>query len=134
MSVLWASTASVALDGPMLSAIDRRREPSMTLVKRTEPDYPEEALRLGICGTVIAELLIDKLGLPRKIQIVKGPRLLAGAVEGMLHQWRWEPYRLNGEAVEIDMMIAMNFELPHTIPASSPQSDTCPVAQLIFFP
>ena len=119
MSVLWASIASLAMDGPMLDEIDRHREPSMTLVKLIEPVYPEEALRLGIRGTVIAELLISKQGLPRKVLIVKGPMLLAAAVDSVLQQWRWKPYRLNGEAVEIDMMIAINFELPHTILESS---------------
>lgn len=115
MSVIWASVASLAMAEPMVRRVDLRREPSMTLLKLVEPAYPEEALRLGIRGTVIAELLIDKQGLPRKIQIIKGPDALAGMVESTLQQWRWVPYRLNGEAVEIDMMIAMNFEPPPAI-------------------
>jgi hypothetical protein len=112
MSVLWASIASLAMEGPMLDEMDRHHEPSMKLLKLIEPAYPEEALRLGIGGTVIAELLINKRGLPQKVQIVKGHFILAGAVNNVLHQWRWKPYRLNGEAVEIDLMIAMNFETP----------------------
>lgn len=112
MSVLWASIASLVMDEPMLDEMDRHREPSMQLLKLIEPAYPEEALRLGVRGTVIAELLIDKRGFPQKIQIVKGHFILADAVNSVLRQWRWKPYRLNGEAVEIDLMIAMNFELP----------------------
>jgi TonB family protein len=112
MSVIWASIASLAMAEPMVRRTDLRREPSMSLLKLVEPVYPEEALRLGVRGTVIVELLIDKQGLPQKIQIIKGHSILAAAVNGALHQWQWKPYRLNGEVVEIDMMIAMNFELP----------------------
>lgn len=127
MSVIWASVASVAMAEPMLRRADLRRQPSVSLLKLVEPVYPEEALRLGVRGTVIVELLIDKQGLPQKIQIVKGHSMLAAAVDGVLRQWRWKPYRLNGEAVEIDLMIAMNFELPQAILESS---GTQPCAQL----
>ena len=72
--------------------------------------YPEEAQRRGIRGTVVIEFLIDKKGLPHTIRVLKGHPTLASAVSQAVQQWRWRPYRRNREAVELEMMIAVNFE------------------------
>ena len=56
------------------------------------------------------EFLIDKKGLPSTIRTIKGHPMLAVAVTQAVAQWRWKPYRRNGETVELEMMIAVNFE------------------------
>ncbi|MBZ5508722.1 MAG: energy transducer TonB [Acidobacteriia bacterium] len=113
MSVLCISVASVALaeTGPR-SASQRHSsgKPTLKLHKMVEPIYPEAALKNGIRGTVVVEVLIDKQGVPQAVHALRGDPTLVNTVSQAIQQWRWQPYRLNRQAIAVEMMIAVNFE------------------------
>jgi protein TonB len=46
------------------------------------------------------------------IKRVSGDALLAHAAIDAVKQWKYKPYYLNGEPVEIDTEIRVNFKLP----------------------
>lgn len=81
------------------------------LVYTVNPVYPPEARRKGIQGKVVFSAIIDKDGTVKKLKAVLGPRELIDAAAAAVQQWRYKPYMLNGEPVEIDTTITVNFKL-----------------------
>ena len=64
-----------------------------------------------IHGEVVLTALIDKDGNIENLQIVSGHPLLAPAAINAVKQWRYKPYLLNGQPVEVETTITVNFEL-----------------------
>jgi protein TonB len=81
------------------------------LVKKVPPDYPEDAKNDHVQGTVALKVIVDKQGNVANIQVVSGPeRLAPAAIEGV-KQWKYKPYLLNGNPVEVGTQVQMNFTL-----------------------
>ena len=74
------------------------------------PEFPAEAEKPGLRGTVVIQALIDKTGAAQKISLVRGDPVLAKAALKAVQQSRWQPYLFNGQPVEIEMIIGWNFE------------------------
>ena len=81
------------------------------LVYDVAPKYPPEAGRERIEGTVVLMAVIGKDGTVRDVRVESGLALLAQAAIEAVKQWRYRPYLLNGEPVEIDSQITINFNL-----------------------
>jgi len=64
----------------------------------------------AIAEGVDVKLTIDRQGIPRDLQVTKGDPLVARAVLEALRQWRWKPYKLNGEPVEVESSVYIRFE------------------------
>ena len=82
------------------------------VIKKISPDYPAQARQLRIEGTVQLEATIAKDGSVSNLKVVGGHPILARAAVEAVKQWKYRPYLLNGQAVEIDTQIAVNFKLP----------------------
>jgi protein TonB len=80
-----------------------------TLVHYVKPVYPAPAVAAHITGQVNLHALIAKDGTIESLQLVSGHPLLARAALDAVKQWRYRPYILNGEAVEVETQIAVNF-------------------------
>ena len=52
-------------------------------------------------------------GLPGSLKVISGDLVLAHAASEAVKQWRYKPYYLNGEPVEIQTQITVNFKLPN---------------------
>ncbi|HEU4414836.1 MAG TPA: energy transducer TonB [Candidatus Angelobacter sp.] len=113
MLVLCVSSANLAFSGSSAVSEPGHSDPKprLKLRKRVEPVYPEQARMDGLQGTVVVELLVNKQGEPEALHTLRGDPVLARAVTEAVLQWRWQPYRLNRNAVAVDMTIAVNFEL-----------------------
>jgi TonB family protein len=82
------------------------------LIHQVYPVYPSEAERKRIQGTVVLKAVIGKDGIIRDIQVVNSPSDdLSRAAKEAVAQWRYRPYSLAGELVEIDTTINVNFRL-----------------------
>jgi TonB family protein len=81
------------------------------LFKRVAPIYPADARRNNIHGTVILHALIAKDGTVHDLEVVSGPPELTRAAMGAVEQWRYTPYLLKGEPVEVHTTIQVNFNL-----------------------
>jgi periplasmic protein TonB len=81
------------------------------LVYDVAPKYPPEAGRERIEGIVVLVAVIGKDGTVRDVRVESGLPLLAQAAIEAVKQWRYRPYFLNGEPVEIDSLITINFKL-----------------------
>jgi protein TonB len=81
------------------------------LVNRVEPKYPTIAIAAHISGTVHLRAIISKDGTVRELEVVDGNPLLAQAALVAVQNWRYQPTRLNGEPVEVETYVTVNFVL-----------------------
>jgi protein TonB len=81
------------------------------LIRRVQPNYPPLARQARIQGTVILHAVISKDGSITGLQLVSGHPMLAPAAIEAVKQWKYKPYLLNGEPVEVDTEVQVNFTL-----------------------
>ena len=81
------------------------------LIHDVAPQYPPEAGRARIEGTVVLMAVIDKDGSVKDVRVESGLPLLAQAAIDAVRQWRYKPYMIDGEPVEVDSRITINFTL-----------------------
>jgi protein TonB len=81
------------------------------LIYRIEPTYPPLAQQARIQGVVVMTALIDKGGNVQRLQVVSGHPLLAPAAIEAVKQWRYKPFVLNGQPLEVETTITVNFHL-----------------------
>jgi periplasmic protein TonB len=79
------------------------------IVSRVEPVYPRTAVLAGIQGQVKLHAIIARNGRIESLELMSGPPLLVQAAIDAVRQWRYRPYYLNGEAVEVETFITVNF-------------------------
>ncbi|HTS04859.1 MAG TPA: TonB family protein [Candidatus Eisenbacteria bacterium] len=81
------------------------------LVKRVQPSYPPLARQARIQGTVVLQAQISKTGDIENLQLISGHPMLAPAAIEAVKQWKYRPYLLNGEPVEVETQVQVNFTL-----------------------
>jgi periplasmic protein TonB len=82
------------------------------LTRRVQPVYPPQAMQMHIQGAVQVLATISKEGRITTVKILNGDPILSRAAADAVSQWRYKPYFLNGEPVEIQTQIVVNFKLP----------------------
>jgi TonB family protein len=82
------------------------------LLKRVPPSYPQSAKQMRIQGTVQLQASISKEGNVTNVKTLSGDASLARAAIDAVKQWKYRPYTLNNEPVEIQTTITVNFKLP----------------------
>jgi protein TonB len=82
------------------------------LVKKVAPIYPKTALTMRIEGPVELTTTISKNGDISHVKVLSGDPQLTRAAVDAVKQWKYKPYLLNGEPVEIQTQITVNFKLP----------------------
>jgi len=83
------------------------------LVKQVQPVYPRGALQLHIEGSVQLMATISKNGDISEVKVLSGDSQLSRAALDAVKQWKYKAYLLNGEPVDIQTQITVNFKLPH---------------------
>ena len=81
------------------------------LISSPRPQYPVLAKQAGIQGQVVLTAIISKSGKIDSVQVMSGHPLLAAAAKAAVRNWRYRPYILNGEAVEVETQITVDFTL-----------------------
>jgi protein TonB len=81
------------------------------LIHQVKPNYPPLARQARIQGTVVLQALISKDGSIQNLRLVSGHPMLAPAAIDAVKAWKYKPYFLNGEPVEVETTINVNFTL-----------------------
>ena len=81
------------------------------LIRKTQPNYPPLARQARIQGTVILQAEISKSGDIQNLRLISGHPMLAPAAIEAVKQWKYKPYLLNGEPVEVETQVQVNFTL-----------------------
>jgi TonB family protein len=79
------------------------------VMQNPKPSYPEDAKRMGIAGPVVLSVVISKDGKVKQVHRVSGDPRLARAAEEAVGRWKYSPYTLNGEPIEANTEITINF-------------------------
>lgn len=90
---------------------DNNREASVT--QRIAPEYPASSIRKNESGTVMIRVDIDASGAVKKVQVAQGSgsRALDRAAREAVSNWQFSPKLVNGEAVESELLIPVDFKL-----------------------
>jgi len=78
---------------------------------KVNPDYPSAARNSHVEGVVTLQGVIGKNGSVRSLKALAGPEILQGAAMQAVQQWRYRPYLLNGQPVEVQTTINVIFKL-----------------------
>ncbi|MGA8779199.1 MAG: energy transducer TonB [Terracidiphilus sp.] len=81
------------------------------LIQKTTPIYPPIAKAARVSGTVILQAVISKEGTIKDLRVVSGPAMLQQSAIDAVRQWRYRPYLLNNEPVEVDTTVNVIFTL-----------------------
>ena len=111
---LGASVSSSSLP-PRNASPQKLRIPSRVmqtnLLQKVQPTYPSMAKTARIQGTVVLEVTISKIGTIENLRVLSGPPMLYPAAIDAVRQWRYKPYMLNGEAVQVATTVNVVFTL-----------------------
>lgn len=75
------------------------------------PNYPIDAKWNHVQGTVVIRVKVSTTGEVSDMQVVSGPLLLQQAALDSVKTWRYKPYLMNGEAVEVESQVNVVFTL-----------------------
>jgi protein TonB len=81
------------------------------LVHHVQPEYPALAKQARIQGAVVLRAVIDREGTIQDLQVISGHPLLVQAAVNAVRQWRYRPYYLNDQPVEVETQVIVNFSL-----------------------
>ena len=81
------------------------------LLRKVEPVYPTIARQARISGQVVLRAVIDKNGNIQNLEAESGHPLLIPAAIDAVKQWHYRPYLLNGQPVEVETIVTVNFSL-----------------------
>lgn len=81
------------------------------LVHRVNPRPPPEAFQKHVQGTVQLHVVIDVEGNVKQVDVIGGPAEVQAAAVDAVKQWRYQPTLLNGDPVEVDTTVLINFML-----------------------
>ncbi len=109
LNAIASSTASMPVSGPQ--RISQGVSEGLVL-KRVPPVYPSQALQMHVQGMVTLQAMIGKDGSVRNVKVVSGPALLARAAQDAVRQWKYKPYTLNGDPIEVQTEVNINFKPP----------------------
>jgi len=82
------------------------------LLEKVQPNYPEQAIKAGLQGPVVLQAWINKDGRVESLKLVRGYLVLGQAAAQAVKQWRYKPYSVNGQTVEAQTYVTVEFKLP----------------------
>jgi TonB family protein len=82
------------------------------LLQKVLPSYPEQAVKARLQGPVVLQAWIGRDGTIQDLKLVRGSLLLGQAAYRAVKQWRYQPYLINGRAVEAETFVTVDFRLP----------------------
>jgi len=82
------------------------------LLQKVLPNYPEQAVKARLQGPVVLQAWIGRDGTIQDLKLVRGSLLLGEAAYRAVKQWRYQPYLINGRAVEAETFVTVDFRLP----------------------
>jgi periplasmic protein TonB len=81
------------------------------LIAPIRPVYPAIAKAAHVTGTVVVEAVISRTGAIESLHVLSGPPMLRNAALEAIRAARYQPYKLNGEATEVQTTITVNFSI-----------------------
>ena len=81
------------------------------LVHRTQPIYPAPARTANMSGTVVLKAQISKSGQIMGLKVISGPPVFVASALNAVKSWRYKPYMLNNQPIEVETNINVIFSV-----------------------
>ncbi|MGA2206781.1 MAG: TonB family protein [Terracidiphilus sp.] len=81
------------------------------LIHKVVPEYPAVARTMHVAGAVVLQATISRSGTIENLHVASGPALLQQAALDAVRQWRYRPYLLSGQPVEVETTVSVEFTL-----------------------
>jgi protein TonB len=104
-------TAAMPVAPPPRREFRRSEMLQGSLLRRVEPKYPPLAIAARIQGSVVLAAVISRAGTIENLRLVNGHPMLVPAAIDAVRQWQYRPYILNGDVIEVETQITVNFVL-----------------------
>jgi TonB family protein len=108
-----AAEASTRGDGVGAPVAVSAAEMEANLISSRVPAYPDAARANRVEGRVVMQAVISKSGLVGHLRVIDGDPLLRSAASEAVSKWRYRPYMMNGEPVEVATTVSVDFRLDH---------------------
>jgi len=82
-----------------------------SIIKKVQPKYPKDARKNRVQGAVVLQARISKTGDIADLRVISGDELLVPAAIKAVEQWKYRPYLLKGQPIEVQTRITLNFTL-----------------------
>jgi protein TonB len=104
------SGPKVKVESPRIVTISSGVAQGM-LLQKSSPVYPPIAKTARVSGTVVLQATISKTGLIENLRVLSGPPMLQKAAVDAVRGWRYKPYMLDSQPVEVDTTVSVVFSL-----------------------
>ncbi len=84
---------------------------AQNIVSKVNPKYPPDAKKAGIQGTVVLDAVVGKTGSVEKLDVASGPNELQQSALDAVRQWKYKPFLLNGEPIEVKTTVSVFYTL-----------------------
>jgi protein TonB len=81
------------------------------LIRKTTPIYPAIAKTARVSGTVVLQATISKWGSVEDVHVLSGPAMLRPYAVDAVKGWRYKPYRLDNQPVDVETTVSVIFNL-----------------------
>jgi TonB family protein len=105
--------------GPATVAAER-----VQLAKTSVPAYPSLSRQMKVQGSVLLQAFIGADGFIQDLRVLSGPAILASAAREAARNWQFKPYLRNGQPVETQAKITVNFTIKVLENGARDQMDT----------
>ncbi len=106
-----ATSTVVTCRDPTVAAERVRMSLAKATVPSPESPYPLLGRQMKVQGAVLLKALIGADGFIRDLRVLSGPAILASAAREAARQWQFKPYLQNGQPVETQANITVNFTI-----------------------
>jgi TonB family protein len=119
-ATIAAERVPMSLDGNL----DKTRDKAQARPQPVEASYPLLGRQMKVQGSVLLQALIGADGVIRDLRVLSGPAILASAAREAARRWQFKPYLQNGQAVETQANIMVNFTIKVLDNATRDQMDS----------
>jgi TonB family protein len=110
--------------GPATAAAERVTLANAPARSSIEPLYPLLGRQMKVQGSVLLQAFINPDGTIQDLRVLSGPAILASAAREAARQWKFKPYLQNGQPVETQAKITVNFTIKVLENGARDQMDT----------
>jgi protein TonB len=111
LSGIMSTTASLPQQAPQKLKVSQGVSQGL-LIKSVDPVYPAIARQMRIQGAVELLASIGKDGSIKSVKLISGDSVLSRAAIDAVKQWKYKPYYLDDQPVEIQTQVTVKFKLP----------------------
>ena len=81
------------------------------IISQVQPVYPIEAKQARIQGKVVLEAVVNKDGSVENLKVKEGPKELQQSALDAVRQWKYKPFLLNGNPIEVETTVNVMYSL-----------------------